>query len=101
MTGPEWLITFVIVALLLTGTLWHKMYSKRKAAELGKTEEVKINKNRAAAIIYPLMGLIFIVAMLFNLPEVPPGNEPLVVLMLGFGMAFILYGLYKWDKLSK
>jgi uncharacterized membrane protein YidH (DUF202 family) len=98
MTGTEWLLTIIIVVGWLAFVIWFKKYSNRKAAEAGKSEEFERNKARVSIILYPVLGLMIIAVMLFALPNVPPGNEPLVALTVGFGVLFMLYGALKWYR---
>jgi hypothetical protein len=101
MTGTEWLLTIIIAGLWVAGVIWFNRYSKRTAATLGKTDEFERNKALASVVVYPLAGSLIIMVMLFTLPEVPPGNEKLVTLGVAGGVAFILYGLYKWYRLRR
>ena len=100
MTGSQWIICLLIVTGWAALTLWQRKRTKRTAAEYMKPEEFQRHKDRAAVFIYPLVGLAVIAMMAFNWPRVPQGNGPIVAAIVGFGVALILLGFYKWSKLK-
>jgi nicotinamide riboside transporter PnuC len=101
MSNSEWLLSVIITVSFFSFYFWFKSYSKHKIAQANKTEEVERNKARIAVFLFPIVGLMFIVSVLFNMHAIPSGNEPFAIAFILLGFGFILFGLYKWYQVRQ
>jgi uncharacterized iron-regulated membrane protein len=95
MSSLEWIAIIVIVAVWLSFVVWNQKRMKARIAAANKTQEFERNKARLAAVIYPLIGVCLIGWMLFDWRSLPPGNESIGIMIIGFGVIAVLYGFYK------
>ncbi len=97
MTGWEWLFLLVVVSGVTLAYLWLRRRTRQQLTEGDQESRRKLGRShlRIAGITSSIAGTVFIVAMLVIWPAVPAGNEPFVLGFVGFGLALVLYGVYK------
>jgi hypothetical protein len=75
---------------------WTKRYARRKAAEKGKLAEFDTLTKKSTGIGYIVWGVISILIPVFSWQSIPAGNEPFVMWGVLIGLAFVLFGWYKF-----
>ena len=98
MTVLEWLFVLAIVSGWIAIYLWLKHRTKIQLEEADKQTRRRFEKRKTqvAGITSSIAGAMFIIAMLVSWRSAPVGNEPFVMGFVGFGLALLLYGAYKF-----
>lgn len=93
----EQILCIVITVAFLVGSYFLKKYTKRKLVEQGQLE----NYQKRKWVSTVMTGAMFLGVALFSLPNMPAGNEPILIFMLALSFGFIGYGLYQRRKAGK
>jgi len=75
-----------------------RQYGKARAAKANKIEQYERRTTYSYAIVFILAGLILQMTTLINWSSISPGNEPIAAAGIVIGLAFVVFGFYKFYR---
>ena len=97
LSTTEQILCIVIAVAFIVSSYFFNKYTKKKLMEQGQYENYQ--KRRWVSTV--ITGVLFLGVALYSLPDMPPGNEPILILMLALSLGVIGYGLYQRWKARK